>query len=133
MRNKELLVKYAPFGAYKKDAVMNELKPDVFAEACPSRAVLAKIANKWSLLVIDALEDGPVRNGALMRRIEGISQKMLTATLRELEDLGLVSRRQLETVPPHVEYSLTPLGQSLRKAVCELDRWVENNLDAVQV
>lgn len=111
---------------------MTQPMPDVFAEACPSRAVLAKIANKWSLLIIDALEDGPVRNGALMRRIEGISQKMLTATLRELEGLGLVARRQLESVPPHVEYTLTPLGQSLRGAVCELDRWIENNLYAMQ-
>ncbi len=108
---------------------MPKVKPDVFARACPSREVLAKIANKWSLLVIDALDSGPVRTGALMRRVDGISQKMLTETLRELEGLNLVERRSFDSVPPHVEYALTGLGRSLRQAVCELDRWVENNLE----
>ncbi len=81
-------------------ATVAGLRPDVFSEACPSRAVLAKLANKWSLLVIDALAGGTMRNGALLRRIGGISQKMLTETLRELEALRLVRRRSLASVPP---------------------------------
>ncbi len=103
-------------------------EPDVFSEACASRAVLAKIANKWSLLVIDALSAGTLRNGALRRRVGGISQKMLTETLRELETLRLVRRSSRDTVPPHVEYDLTPLGHSLRQVVCNLDRWIEQHL-----
>jgi DNA-binding HxlR family transcriptional regulator len=105
-----------------------KLEADVFAEACPSRALLARIANKWSMLVIDALGEESVRNGALLRRIEGVSQKMLTETLRDLEEMALVERRSMGSVPPHVEYRLTPLGRSLREAVCRLDRWVEENM-----
>ncbi|HIC81324.1 MAG TPA: transcriptional regulator, partial [Kiloniellaceae bacterium] len=72
-------------------------RPNVFDQTCPARFLLGRIAGKWSLLVIDALHDGPIRNGALMRRIEGISQKMLTQTLRELEDLKLLSRQDRKT------------------------------------
>lgn len=107
---------------------MTTPRPDTFAQGCASREVLARIANKWSLLVIDALETGPTRNGALMRRVQGISQKMLTETLRELESLNIVTRHSLKSVPPHVEYELTPLGRSLRGAVCELARWIENHI-----
>jgi DNA-binding HxlR family transcriptional regulator len=109
-----------------------KLKADIFSAACPSRALLARIANKWSMLVIDALGDESVRNGALLRRIEGVSQKMLTETLRELEEMAIVERRSMGTVPPHVEYRLTPLGLSLRDAVCRLDRWVEENMQRLE-
>lgn len=107
---------------------MTKLRADTFSQECPSREVLGRLANKWSLLVIDALESGPTRNGALMRRIQGISQKMLTETLRDLESLNLVTRHSRASVPPHVEYELTPLGRSLRRAVCRFDRWIEDNL-----
>jgi DNA-binding HxlR family transcriptional regulator len=109
---------------------MTRIKPraDVFAEACPSRALLARIANKWSMLIIDALGEESVRNGALRRRVEGISQKMLTETLRDLEAMNLVERRSMGSVPPHVEYRLTALGLSLRDAVCRFDRWVEEHM-----
>lgn len=100
--------------------------------ACPSRAIFAEIADKWSLLVIDALADGPVRNGALMRRIDGISQKMLTATLGKLAGLRLVERHSRATVPPYVDYRLTPLGQSLRLCIVPLDRWVEDHWAAMR-
>ncbi|CAA9270619.1 MAG: hypothetical protein AVDCRST_MAG83-3247 [uncultured Arthrobacter sp.] len=104
------------------------LQGDVFVETCLSRVVLSRIAGKWPLLVIDALGGGAMRNGALLRRISGVSQKMLTETLRELEELDLVERTVLDKVPPHVEYRLTPLGESLNSVVAELDRWVEGNL-----
>ncbi|MDJ0947739.1 MAG: helix-turn-helix domain-containing protein [Alphaproteobacteria bacterium] len=102
--------------------------PNVFRQTCPARFLLGRVAGKWSMLVIDALQDGPTRNGALMRRIEGISQKMLTQTLRELEDLQLLSRQDMKTVPPHVEYELTPLGRELHTMVCAMDRWIEQNM-----
>jgi DNA-binding HxlR family transcriptional regulator len=105
-------------------------KPDVFNRNCPSRRVLTGISGKWSLLVIDALQDGAMRTGALRRRVDGISQKMLTETLRSLEKLNLVHRRSLETIPPHVEYALTDLGQATSQQIGKLDRWIEANLDA---
>ena len=76
---------------------------NVFSQACPSRQALELVAGKWALLVIPALAQGPVRNNELMRRIEGISQKMLTQTLKELVRNGLVLRADHQTVPPHVE------------------------------
>lgn len=101
---------------------------NVFNKACASRIMLSHIACKWNMLVIDALAEGSMRHSALLRKIEGISQKMLTLKLRELEKLGLLERIDFQTMPLHVEYRLTPLGQSLRKEVIRLDRWIENNI-----
>jgi DNA-binding HxlR family transcriptional regulator len=104
---------------------------DIFAESCPSRHLLALIADKWSLLIMFALKDKPRRNNELLRQIEGISQKMLTQTLRSLEKHGLVKRQSFQVVPPHVEYELTPLGRSLGKALKSLDQWLVDHLDEV--
>jgi DNA-binding HxlR family transcriptional regulator len=104
---------------------------DIFAESCPSRHLLALIADKWSLLIMFALKDKPYRNNELLRQIEGISQKMLTQTLRSLEKHGLVKRQAFQVVPPHVEYELTALGRSLGKALKSLDQWLVNHLDEV--
>lgn len=101
---------------------------NVFHKTCPARFLLSKIAGKWGLLIIDALQGGSMRNGELMRLIEGISQKMLTQTMKELVEMQLVNRKDMQTIPPHVEYSLTPLGEELREKVCALDRWVEDNM-----
>lgn len=100
----------------------------VFVKRCPSRLLLGKIANKWTLLIIDALAHKRSRNGELLRMIEGISQKMLTQSLRDLEQMALIARHDMQTVPPHVEYELTDLGRSLRKQVYRLDRWIEGNM-----
>lgn len=105
-----------------------EVTPDVFAERCPANYLLGKIGGKWNLLVLDFLGRGPCRNGRLLRAIEGISQKMLTQTLRDLEALRLVQRHDLQTVPPNVQYELSGLGHSLREKVCALDRWVEEHM-----
>ena len=99
----------------------------VFSQACPSRQALELVASKWALLVIPALAGGPVRNNELMRKIEGISQKMLTQTLKELVRNGLVLRFDRQTVPPHVEYQLSTLGQSLSETLIPLDNWAERN------
>jgi DNA-binding HxlR family transcriptional regulator len=98
---------------------------DVYSPSCPSRRVLELIADKWALLVVPALRAGPMRNSELLRRIGGVSQKMLTQTLRELERNGLVLREDHQTVPPHVEYRLTELGRSLSTTLRAVDRWAE--------
>jgi DNA-binding HxlR family transcriptional regulator len=86
-------------------------------------AVLARVGEKWSVLIIMKLKDGPLRFNELKRVVGGISQRMLTLTLRGLERDGLVSRSVYPTIPPRVEYELTPLGQSLSKPVAALGAW----------
>ena len=108
--------------------LMVRMKCDVMSEACPSRAVLDRIADNWTALIIHALSDGTLRYGQLQRRVGGISQKMLTQTLRSLEDDGLVDRVVYPVVPPMVEYSLTPLGRSLQEPLSAICRWAERNL-----
>jgi DNA-binding HxlR family transcriptional regulator len=96
---------------------------DVLDVACPTRQVLARIGDKWSMLVICALEPDTRRFSELRRQIGGITQKMLTQTLRGLERDGLVTREAFPTVPVTVEYTLTPLGHSLAEAVDTLRSW----------
>ncbi|MBB3911996.1 winged helix-turn-helix transcriptional regulator [Sphingomonas desiccabilis] len=98
---------------------------DVMRSECRARAALALLAEKWVLLVIEALSDGPKRTGALRRQIGGISEKMLIQTLRRLEAVGLIARHDFREVPPRVEYTLTERGRSLSPIVLTLDRWVE--------
>ena len=92
-------------------------------------SVLSTLPNIQVLLLMPLLLDGAKRNGELMRAIPDISQKMLTQTLRELERRGLVLRRDLQTVPPHVEYELTRLGKSLTQTIAHLDEWVVQNFN----
>ncbi len=99
-------------------------KADPWSASCPSRAIIDILASKWVLLLLPILRDGPKRNGALMRAIDGVSQKMLTQTLRDLEHYGIVTRRTFTEVPPHVEYSLTRIGASLADLMLSLDNWV---------
>jgi DNA-binding HxlR family transcriptional regulator len=105
---------------------------DVFSGQCPSRRLLDLIADKWTLLVVHLLIGGPRRNGELLRAIDGVSQKMLTQTLRELERNGLVRRVDYGEIPPRVDYSLTELGRSLSAPVKALDRWVEEHFHEVE-
>jgi DNA-binding HxlR family transcriptional regulator len=102
-------------------------RADVFSARCPSRAALDLIADKWAVLVASCLVDGPKRHSRLRDQIGGISGKMLTRTLRELERAGLVDRRIFPEVPPRVEYSLSPLGHSLREPVSAITDWAEAN------
>ncbi len=95
----------------------------VFAASCASRFLLDQVADKWSVLVVASLWDGPLRFNALRRRIEGITQKALTDTLRRLERNGMVARRVIPASPVAVEYSLTPVGQSLRAPFAALHDW----------
>lgn len=111
---------------------METLVPNVYDANCPTRKVLDLIADKWATLIIGLLNDEqPQRFAALQRQIGGISQKMLTQTLRRLERDGLVQRKVYPEVPPRVEYALTPLGQTLCEPIAALIRWSEENIDAV--
>ena len=94
--------------------------------------VLARIGDKWTLLVVSILAKGPLRFSELKRRINGISQRMLTFTLRALERNGLVSRTVHPAVPPHVEYALTDLGHSLLVPIRHLTTWVGEHIDCVE-
>jgi DNA-binding HxlR family transcriptional regulator len=102
-------------------------KPNVYNTACPSQSILALVGGKWSMLIVCSLRAGPKRTHEIKRRLEGVSSKMLTQTLRELERHGIVARRDYAEVPPRVEYSLTPLGGSLAGLVNEIENWVTAN------
>lgn len=104
---------------------------DLFDPACPTRQVLDRIGGKWESMAIKVLADGlpgEIRFAELRRRIPGISQKMLSQTLRSLERDGLVSRRVEPTVPPAVHYTLTPLGRSLNGPLGVLREWAERHV-----
>ena len=97
------------------------------------REILGRVADKWTLLVIDRLsEQGEMRFTRLRDAVGGISQKVLTKTLRELERDGLVSRRVHAVVPPRVDYRLTPLGESLGESLCGVWEWVATHAESVQ-
>ncbi|WIM98899.1 helix-turn-helix domain-containing protein [Actinoplanes oblitus] len=108
-------------------------KHDVFAALCPCRGLLDLIANKWTTLAVGALESGPLRFGALQRHLEGISPKVLTQTLRRMEDAGLLTRTVYPAVPLHVEYELTAVGRSLTVPLRGLREWAEHHLHELTV
>ncbi|TAJ17444.1 MAG: transcriptional regulator [Dehalococcoidia bacterium] len=105
-------------------------------DACLVREVLDRVGDKWSVHVIHLLGNGTLRFSDLRRSIDGISQRMLTVTLRGLERDGLVTRTVYAVVPPRVEYTLTPLGETLLQTICDLVRWAEAHtadVDAARV
>ncbi|PCE29363.1 winged helix-turn-helix transcriptional regulator [Burkholderia ubonensis] len=108
---------------------------DVYAADCSARDALTLVAGKWTLLILPALAAGPLRNGELLARIGGISQKVLTQNLRELERNGLIAREDFRARPARVEYRLTPVAESLVATLIALDRWAERHfpeLDAAR-
>lgn len=115
---------------------MTTSRSDAQAEARKEalvREMLGRVADTWTLLVLDALDAGEaIRFSRLRAKVGGISQKMLTKTLRQLERDGLVTRRVHPVVPPRVDYKLTPLGESLGESVCGVWTWVEKHLKQVE-
>ena len=105
---------------------------DVYSELCPCRGLLDLVANKWSALAIGALEGGPKRFGDLRRTLRGVTPKVLTSTLRRLEQAQLVTRTVLPEVPLHVEYELTALGRSAAVPLAGMRDWAEANLASAQ-
>lgn len=104
----------------------------VLMEDCLSRHVLDLIADKWTALIFALLEKQPTRFNELQRAIEGISHKMLTQTLRNLERRGIVERKVTPTLPPAVEYSLSPLGMTLIPLMAALRQWAEEHMEQVE-
>jgi DNA-binding HxlR family transcriptional regulator len=120
-----------PFGYYDDDMASTSCgrTHDVYDASCPCRQMLDLLANKWSVLALGALENGPQRFGALRIRLDGVSPKVLTATLRRLEEHGLIDRTVYPAVPLHVEYSLTPLGRDACEPLASLRSWVVDNIE----
>jgi DNA-binding HxlR family transcriptional regulator len=107
------------------------LEGDLYAPACPSRGVLEHVTSRWAVLVLVALRKDTYRFSALRRKVAGVSEKMLSQTLRALEADGFVSRAVIPEVPPRVDYSITPLGGEVADRVRGLAVWIENNLDRI--
>lgn len=104
---------------------------NVYDKSCPSRVVLTLISERWTALVVGVLAERPHRFGELRRRVDGISQKMLTQTLRTLEAAGVLTRTAFPTVPVTVEYALTDLGSSLVPVLEAIRVWAEAHVDEI--
>lgn len=104
---------------------------DLMAVACPSRDVLKHITSKWGVLVLMALRIETHRFSALRRKVGGVSERMLAQTLQNLEEDGFVNRVCFDVVPPHVEYSLTPLGHEAAEKVSDLADWIECSMPRI--
>lgn len=105
---------------------------NVLVRTCPSRTSLARIANKWTAMVVMVLSEGQQRFGAIREGVDGISAKVLTETLRALERDGLVERHDFGGMPPHVEYALTDLGRTLTEPLAALGAWAQEHIVQVQ-
>lgn len=103
----------------------------LFAANCPSREVLKHVTSRWGVLVLIALQKGTLRFSELRRKVGGVSERMLAQTLQWLEEDGLVLRVAYPVVPPHVEYSLTPMGSEAAERVRELADWIEMNMPRI--
>ena len=109
----------------------NSLPYDVFAKACPSRGTLEHVTGRWGALTLGALQEGSLRFNELRRRVDGVSEKMLSQTLQALERDGLVHREAQPTNPPRVDYELTPLGHEVAERLLSLIHCVEGQMDSV--
>ncbi|OFB35878.1 transcriptional regulator [Mycolicibacterium sp. (ex Dasyatis americana)] len=120
----------------RKDSAANSvlqslLTNGVLPSACPTRVLIDHVTSKWGILVLVALSERTLRWGELRRVVEGISEKMLASTLRTLERDGLVHRAAQQTIPPRVDYSLTPLGRDLADHMLPLVQWIAANAEAI--
>ena len=107
------------------------LRGNVLAEKCPSRPIMQHLTNRWGTLVMIVLRGSTRRFSELRKEIEGISERMLAQTLQQLEQDGMVLRRDFQTVPPHVEYSLTTHGRQAADKLADLVEWLESNLEDI--
>jgi len=104
---------------------------NVMLASCPSRTSLARIANKWTAMIVISLSGGPLRFGEVRTAVDGISGKVLADTLRDLERDGVVTRTAYDEMPPRVEYELTDLGRTLQEPLTALGRWAEQHIEEV--
>jgi DNA-binding HxlR family transcriptional regulator len=120
-------------GAYLEEPMIRSAPVyDAFVADCPTRELLVRLSDKWVSLVLVALAAGPMRYRQLHRRIDGVSQKMLTQTLRAMARDGLLTRTVTPSVPLRTDYELTPLGHSLLPLVAAIKAWAEANIEAVE-
>ena len=109
---------------------VTEIRGDCYDAACPARMVLSHLSTRWGSLIVASLRsEGTLRFSELRRRIEGISEKVLSQKLRELERDGLITRKTYSVVPPHVEYTLSPAGRGVAEHVAALVSWVEEHIE----
>ncbi len=113
------------------DSADPTLEADVFNRNCGSRPVLQNVASRWGVLALVALREGPYRFNALRRRVDGVSERMLSQTLQTLERDGMIHREVQQSIPPHVEYTLTGLGAQVAEKLHDLIHILEGNLDAI--
>ncbi len=106
-------------------------KPDAFIKVCPSRDIIARLSDKWAMLILALLEEAPLRFGELKRHIEGISQKVLTQNLRSLERDGLITRTVYNEMPLRVEYQATEFSTELTNIIRAVKKWSEENIDII--
>lgn len=114
------------------EQTFEELAFDVFAKRCPSRPVLEHLTGRWGTLAILGLRSGPTRFNELRRRVDGVSEKMLSQTLQALERDGFVTRTVLSAIPPRVEYALTPLGEQVTARLAEVVHYLEASMDEIR-
>lgn len=124
-------MKHDPSAGGAPLALSGKLHGDLLSESCPSREILKHVTSRWGVLVLIALQRGTHRFSELRRRIGGVSERMLAQTLQWLEADGFVARRAFPVVPPHVEYTLTPLGEEVAEKVRLLADWIEVNLPRI--
>ena len=105
-----------------------ELAPNPYDSRCPTRQVLDRIADKWTVLLLGVLQRGPMRFNQLRREIDGLTQKMLSQTLKQMDRDGLITRTVLPTMPVSVEYAITPLGQTLAAVLDGLQLWARDHI-----
>jgi DNA-binding HxlR family transcriptional regulator len=110
----------------------NQCKESHFSVDCPSRLLFDQVADKWSMMIMTVLNGGGTRFNDLKRRLEGVSQKSLSMTLKRLERNGIISRTVVASTPPGVLYEMTPLGLTLLPSFQAIYRWANDNMSAVE-
>ncbi|CAI2535614.1 winged helix-turn-helix transcriptional regulator [Serratia liquefaciens] len=111
----------------KASHLSKEIRCNVMAVGCPSRQILQHLTSRWGVLIIVSLREKTHRFSSLRRHIEGVSERMLAQTLQSLENDGMVNRHSFETIPPHVEYSLTPIGRTIAEKLQDLVLIIEDH------
>lgn len=106
-------------------------KPNVLSALCPSRIILNHVTSRWTVLVFVVLQHETLRFSQIRRKIDGVSERMLSQTLKTLEHDGFITRRSYDVVPPRVEYSLTPIGREMSSRLLEMVRFIEDNLGEI--